>query len=220
MKSYELLIFDWDGTLIDSTDKIITCMQSAFVSSGLTPPPYADVKNIIGLGLPEAICKLLPGIGNELALAVRESYSAHFSEADKTPCNFYTGVTEGLNALKNQGYTLAIATGKSRKGLDRVLSALGLDNFFHLTRCADETESKPSPLMLNEIISEARTTPANALMVGDTEYDLEMARHARVDSVAVSYGAHHIERLLKHHPKKSIDQFSQLIDFLQDNHTE
>lgn len=210
-----LMIFDWDGTLIDSTGKITRCMQLAIADTGLDERSDSEVKQIIGLGLPEAVRQLFPGIDQAAMDALRQSYSEHFIHADQTPCEFYPGVTEVLNHLREQGHQLCVATGKSRRGLNRVLANLGMEEFFDSSRCADETASKPNPRMLFELMEELRAPAHRSVMVGDTAFDLEMAKNAGIGSIAVSYGAHDRERLLEHEPHRYIDHFSELLDWLE-----
>lgn len=214
-----LFIFDWDGTLCDSTGKIVRSMQQAAKQLGLPVLDDAQVLNIIGLGLPEAVCQLYPAISSEQAESLRTAYSEHFLHHDQTPMPLFDGVEETLHQLRDDGYRLAIATGKSRRGLERVLNGLGLSGFFHGSRCADETTSKPDPHMLLELLSEFRYQAEDAVMVGDTEYDMEMAQRALVPSVAVSYGAHHIERLRPYHPRLCIDQFEQITALVASDRT-
>lgn len=209
-----LLIFDWDGTLLDSTGKIVRCMRKAISDVGLPQRSDDQLLNIIGLGLREAVGQLFGPIGKGDVSQLMESYSGYFIEADQVPCNFYPGVLESLIALKNDGHHLAVATGKSRRGLDRVLKNLRLDDFFDATRCADESKSKPHPLMLHQILDELSADPSDAVMVGDTEYDLNMAKNANISGIAVSYGAHERERLLRCEPLHTIDHFPQLLDWV------
>lgn len=207
-----LFIFDWDGTVSDSTEKIIACMHRASVDTSLPVLEDHEVKNIIGLGLPEAFKMLYPDASSDQYIALRNNYAKHFLIADQVPSAFYPKVMDTLNILRDQGHLLAVATGKSRRGLDRVLASLNLGDFFHGSRCADETASKPDPLMLNELLEEFNCSPEGAIMIGDTEYDMEMARNANVASVAVSYGAHHVDRLKPYTPIRCIDSFDQLLD--------
>lgn len=204
-------IFDWDGTLCDSTPKIVRSMQRASTKVGLPVLSDEEVLEIIGLGLPEAIAQLYPGVLTEQALALRVAYSECFLLDDATPSLLFDGVEETLHTLRDQGFPLSVATGKSRRGLNRVLEQMGMTGFFHASRCADETASKPDPRMLNELLSELRHHPEKALMVGDTEYDMAMAQNASVGRVAVSYGAHHIDRLKAYKPVLCIDQFNQIL---------
>lgn len=210
-----LFIFDWDGTLLDSTGKIVSCMQRAIDELGFDPRADLDVKGIIGLGLPEAIRQLYPDIQPPDLDAMRQSYSRHFIDADATPCTFYPGVETVLDTLKTQGHQMSVATGKSRRGLNRVLGNLGMTEFFDATRCADETASKPHPRMVQELVAELNADTRDSVVVGDTAFDLEMASNAGVDSIAVSYGAHHRERLLSCEPIMCIDHFSELLEWLQ-----
>lgn len=210
-----LLIFDWDGTLIDSADRIVTCMQRAATDEGLAMPGADAVRNIIGLGLPEAVEAIYPGLDAEHNARVRASYSRHFLAGDEPPSPLFAGVREGLQRLAERGYVLAVATGKSRRGLDRALDETGLGGLFSHSRCADETRSKPHPLMLQELLQEVGVSAAAALMVGDTEYDLEMALNAAMPAVGVSYGAHSVARLLRHQPLMVIDRFAALEQLLE-----
>lgn len=209
-----LFVFDWDGTLINSTDKIARCMQAAIESVDLPYRSHEQSRSIIGLGLPEAVRNLFPGIAADKVRQLCDSYRDQFIAADQVPCDFYPGVSEVLASLKSDGHILTVATGKSRSGLDRVLANLSMSTFFHATRCADETASKPDPLMLHELMQEMAVPAADTVMVGDTAFDLEMASNAGIRSIAVSYGAHPVERLLPHKPQRCIDRFSEILDWL------
>ncbi|MDP1519427.1 HAD-IA family hydrolase [Porticoccus litoralis] len=208
----KLLVFDWDGTLCDSLSRIVTCICLAAEETGLPAPHHDAARDIVGLGLVDALETLFPGIDREHILTMRDSYSRHFAEQDREPSPFFDGVMETLELLLEQGYVLTVATGKSRRGLDRVLKARGLNDFFHGSRCADETAGKPDPKMLLELMSEFQTPPEQTIMVGDTEFDLAMAVSAGVPRIAVSYGAHHPDRLQKYQPLACIDQFSLIDD--------
>ena len=210
-----LLIFDWDGTLLDSTGKIVSCMQSSIAELDLDFRSAGQVREIIGLGLPEAIHQLYPEIDEITLGELSRLYSLHFIAADQVPCAFYEGVMETLRVLKANGHQCAVATGKSRKGLDRVLDNLSLQTFFDASRCADETRSKPHPLMLEELLQELGVGVEGAIMIGDTEFDLAMAGNVGMASIAVSYGAHGRERLLKHNPRYCIDHFPDLLPCIQ-----
>lgn len=212
---YDLLIFDWDGTIIDSEACIIGSMQSAALDLCINVPEDAAVRNIIGLGLPEAIHSLFPDQDGAFVVAMRERYVQHFLSADPARSSLFPGVRETLKSLHGEGYRLAVATGKSRRGLDRALSETGLDTLFEITKCADETTSKPDPHMLEEILLLTEVDPRRALMIGDTEYDLEMGQRAGLDTVAVSYGAHHIDRLSRWNPVLEVHQFMELGSWLR-----
>jgi phosphoglycolate phosphatase len=207
-------IFDWDGTLCNSTPKIVRCMQVAAVKAGLRELSDAEVLNIIGLGLPEAIHTLYPDITEIQKQVLRESYSQFFVADEVNPAPLFDGVEETLNRLRDDGFHLAIATGKSRNGLERVLKSMGLNGFFHASRCADETASKPHPKMLFELLDELSYAPEAAFMIGDTEYDMDMAKRAAVPRIAVSYGAHHIDRLKRFEPALCVDRFPQILSIL------
>lgn len=203
-------MFDWDGTLIDSSEKIILSMQRAADTSGLPVLSDRQVKSIIGLGLPEAIHTLYPEVDLASREQFREHYAQHYLEADQIPCEFFSGVMETLEHFKSEGHELVVATGKSRRGLDRILTNMGLRDFFHGSRCSDETQSKPHPKMLQELLQEFSRQPREAIMVGDTTFDMEMARRAEVPRIAVSYGVHSVDELKKFDPKAVIDKFSDL----------
>lgn len=209
-----LVIFDWDGTLIDSAGKIVGCMRQAAVDAGVLPVDEAGIRDIIGLGLDEALLRLYPDQPDAVREAIRQHYSTRFVAADQTPCDFFPGVRAVLDSLRQSELALAVATGKSRRGLNRVLGNLGMTEFFHGSRCADETASKPDPLMLRELCEEFGVAPKDAILVGDTEYDLEMARHIAMPSVGVSYGVHGPERLQRWQPLAILDEFSGLLPLL------
>lgn len=206
-------IFDWDGTISDSASKIVSCMQQAAKEVGLEVRGDEAIRNIIGLGLPEAIHALYPDHSEQQRQALRDGYADYFVRNDITPSPFFPGVMDTLTALKEQGYILAVATGKSRKGLDRVLQNLEMQDFFHGSRCADETASKPHPLMLHELLSEFDVSADQAVMVGDTEYDMAMAAELGMPRIAVSYGAHHIDRLKAYSPGMCVDEFNQILQW-------
>jgi len=212
-----LIIFDWDGTLINSADKIISCMQAAAADAGLEPVSDDAVKNIIGLGLPEAIRTLYPGATDALVQQVRDRYAHYFVEADQVPCAMFPGVKATLETLRSEGHLLAVATGKSRKGLNRVFSNIDFSHYFHSSRCADETASKPAPRMIHELLDELQAEPMDAVMVGDTEYDMAMAVNAGIRCIGVSYGAHHVERLKPYGPLACLDRFPDLLEVLPSN---
>lgn len=206
-----LLIFDWDGTLSDSTGIITRAMQRAADDLGWPVPEPEAVHNIIGLGLPEALSKLYPGRHDADYSALKARYRSHYLAEDQAaPARFFPQVMETLTQLRDQGHQLAVATGKSRQGLDRVFETMALRGFFNASRCADETASKPHPLMLRELLEELDGKPESAAMVGDTEYDMAMARSAGMARIAVSYGAHAIERLHPYEPALCLDQFGDI----------
>lgn len=214
--SYQLLIFDWDGTLIDSTGRIISSFKGGARELGLRIPPDEDVRNIIGLGLKEAIEQVMPELNSTQVDALAQAYSRHYLEVDETPTALFHAVAEGLEHLRARGFRLAVATGKSRRGLDRVMQETGLGHLFEVTRCADETRSKPHPRMLEEILAHTKVSVDSALMIGDTDYDLNMATNAGMDALAVTYGAHELSRLEQAQPTHRVDSFVDFIDWIQD----
>ena len=209
-----LIIFDWDGTLIDSADKIVGAMQSAAAKCDLPHPEADAVRNIIGLGLREGVRLIFPRMTESEEDRAIAAYSEAFVTADAKPCQFFPYVDEVLAELRAAGHQLAVATGKSRRGLNRVFGNLAMHDQFIASRCADETASKPDPLMLQQLLAETGIVPEDAVMVGDTEYDLEMASRAGIASVGVSYGAHAPERLQKWSPLAILDCFSELPEII------
>lgn len=195
-----LLIFDWDGTLMDSERQIVLCMQRAAASLELVVPTDSAVRAIIGLGLPEAILALFPQHEKPLRDAIKNAYAAQFVAEAAGRSELFSGARELLLQLRQQGYLLAVATGKSRAGLNRVLAQVGWQRFFDATRCADETVSKPHPAMLHAILAELAVPAADAIMIGDTSFDVEMAARAPMRSIGVDYGAHERAALLPHRP--------------------
>ncbi|WP_455198432.1 HAD-IA family hydrolase [Kaarinaea lacus] len=197
-KTFELLVFDWDGTLMDSEAHIVASMHNAVSDVGLPPLSDGSVSNVIGLGLKEAIETILPGIDEDTYRSVFDRYRYHFLADD--PTSPFEGAEAVLSELNEAGYLLAVATGKGRPGLERVLEMTGFGQYFVETRCADETRSKPHPQMLHEIMDVLGVTPDKTLMIGDTEYDLQMAHSAGVAPLAVDYGVHDRERLMGCNP--------------------
>lgn len=213
-RQYDLIVFDWDGTLMDSEAKIVRCMQAAAADVGIADPGADAIRNIIGLGLGEAMQSLFPA---ELAAGharLVERYRVHFLELDSTDMPLFPGVAEDLARLNDQGYLLAIATGKARRGLNRVLDETGMRHLFASSRCADEAFSKPHPKMLEDILDETGIEAGRALMVGDTVYDMQMARNAQVAGLAVSYGVHARERLLECGALACLDSFPDVCEWV------
>ncbi len=211
---YKLLIFDWDGTLADSIGRIVTAMHIAAQRAGRPERNDEAVKGIIGLGLPEAILTLYPDMTPEQVVSFRQHYADVYIAMDAQPSPLFAGVKDSLEAFRAEGYRLAVATGKARRGLDRVLKANGWEDFFDITRAADESASKPDPLMLNQILARCDVRPEHALMVGDASFDLLMARNAGIDSVAVGYGAQSMQSLLAYEPRLAIERFTELRTWL------
>lgn len=200
MPDRRLFIFDWDGTLMDSERQIVHCMQAAAEDLNVVIPAYEAVRGIIGLGLPEAIHRLFPREDAERRETIRQAYARHFLGGTGGGSDLFPHARELLEDLRGAGHLLAIATGKSRLGLDRVLGYTGLAAAFHATRCADETASKPDPLMLHELLQELGQPVETAVMIGDTTFDLEMAARAGMRSVGLAHGVHAEEELARHAP--------------------
>jgi len=191
---YELIIFDWDGTLIDSESSIVACMQRVIEELQLAAHSEQALKHIIGLGMRQAVLSLYPNFSDPEIDQFTATYRRHFFSQQQSPP--FPGVEQLLQSLQQAGYALAVATGKGRHGLDLALDNLGFDDYFTATRCADETRSKPHPQMLNEILTQVSLSPEQALMIGDTSYDLDMAHALGMDAVAVCNGVHERDILM------------------------
>ncbi|MDF0732581.1 HAD family hydrolase [Pseudomonas entomophila] len=213
-KPYELLIFDWDGTLADSIGRIVQAMNASAERAGEVSSDEEAIKGIIGLALSEAIATLYPHLDAHQVEIFRQHYADVYMALDQQPSPLFDGVVESLEAFRAEGYRLAVATGKARRGLDRVLKANGWEGYFDITRAADETRGKPHPLMLEEILAHCQVEPSQALMVGDSAFDLQMASNAGMHSVAVGYGAMSLGALSEFGPQVCIDHFSQLREWL------
>jgi phosphoglycolate phosphatase len=211
---FDLVVFDWDGTLMDSQARIVACIQAAFQDAGRTPPSREAASDIIGLGLDDAMARLWPGSDAHQRAVVAGHYRRHFLVTNETPSELFPGARAMLERLAAEGYLLAVATGKSRVGLDRSLGETGLRDLFHATRCADETFSKPHPQMLLELMDELGVSAHRTLMVGDTEYDLQMAANARAQALAVCHGVHDAERLLSLGPLGCLESLAEIPDWL------
>ena len=188
-RSFDLIAFDWDGTLFDSTKIIVRCIQAAVKDVGGTVPSDKDAAYVIGLGLMQALAHAAPDVPIDKYPALNERYRHHY-QSHQDDLSLFDGVLPMLDALKAKGYLLAVATGKSRRGLDETLESVELRGIFDGSRTADETAGKPHPLMLNELMREFDVSADRLLMVGDTTHDLQMAMNAACPSVGVSYGAH------------------------------
>lgn len=210
----ELIVFDWDGTLMDSEGRIVASMQAAFLELGREPPAASAVRDVIGLGLDMAM-RRLPGVAPDEPLdALITHYRQHYLSANRTPTPLFDGAAELIEALHTRGRLLAVATGKSRAGLNQALDQCRLRHRFHATRTAEETFSKPNPAMLFELMDELGVSADATLMVGDTEYDLQMASNAKVRALAVGYGTQPTERLLAHAPLACAPSVAVLTDWL------
>lgn len=216
-RRYTMIVFDWDGTLMDSAAKIVNCFRCAARDVGRPPPTPEDVRGIIGLGLGEALAQLFPETGAVERRRLTEAYRDHFLERDDTSTALFPGVAEGLATLKGEDFVLAIATGKARRGLDRVLDETDVRHLFSASRCVDEAVSKPHPQMLLDILDQTGLDARDALMVGDTTFDLQMAAAADMDALAVSYGAHPTAPLLAEGPRGCLDDFNEVVRWIRES---
>lgn len=214
MQDYKLVIFDWDGTLMDSVDRIVSSMQSAAQTVGLVSPLDHDVKQIIGLSLTTALETLFTSITVEQIEAMLVQYKYEYLEGDNTPTPLFANAINLLTQLKQRNKLLAVATGKGREGLNRVLNVSETSAFFNTTRCAGEMPSKPDPTMLNSILEELKIAPHEAIMIGDTSHDLKMAQNAGVDSIGVTFGVHDHDVLSRYKPKVIVDSLAELHQLL------
>lgn len=212
-RRFELLVFDWDGTLMDSAGAIVGALQSACADLDLPVPSDEQARYIIGLGLGDAMSHILPDIDPDDYPRIVERYRFHYLQRDADTALF-PGAAELVAGLNEAGFLLAVATGKGRRGLERVLESTGLKALFHASRCADEGHSKPDPGMLGALLRELAVTSDRALMIGDTTHDMEMARAAGVARVAVAYGAHPRDALLSYEPVTCVDDVTQLRQWL------
>ena len=208
-KHFDLLIFDWDGTLMDSAGVIVDSIQRACEDIGLPTPGERASRQIIGLGLIQALQTLLPDLPADAYPRLVERYRHHYLGRD-TQIPLFEGVDTGISQLHESGFQLAVATGKSRLGLSRALETSGLEARFAATRCADQTHSKPHPAMVLELIDELNADPARTLVIGDTSHDLLMASNAGVASLGVTYGAHEPDDLRPHAPLALMDSFAEV----------
>jgi phosphoglycolate phosphatase len=212
-KKYELLIFDWDGTLMNSAGHIVDSIQKACADLGIPVPSDRECRQIIGLGLTQALQTLLPNLAEEDYPRLVERYRHHYLGRD-AEIPLFEGVYEGLRELHQAGFVLAVATGKSMIGLQRAMEYHDLGEFFSSTRCADQTHSKPHPAMVLEILDELMMQPSQAIVIGDTSHDMLMAQNAGVDRLAVSYGAHEHDDLLAHDPVALLHSFEEVHQWL------
>ena len=215
-KRFDLIVFDWDGTLMDSAATIASSVQAAARDLGLEPPSDERARHIIGLGLEDALRHAMPNLPGERYGELSDRYRHHYLSRDHELVLF-AGVEALLEELLGAGHLLAVATGKSRLGLNRALEVSGLGPRFHATRCADECFSKPHPQMLEELMEEFGTVPEATLMIGDTSHDVQMAHNAGVPAVAVSYGAHPRSGLDALSPLQCLDSVPELAAWLKQN---
>jgi phosphoglycolate phosphatase len=215
-RRFPLLVFDWDGTLMDSPKTIVLSIQNACRDLGLPVPDDARASHVIGLGLHEALQYAVPGLPVSVYGKMVERYRYHYLAQDAA-IPLYPGTEAMLTRLKGAGHTLAVATGKSTAGLERVLAVTGLGEYFAAYRCADRTASKPAPDMLHELMEELDWSREETLMIGDTSHDLRMALHAGVAAVGVTHGAHPAGELRALSPLACVDSTQELDQWLLQN---
>jgi phosphoglycolate phosphatase len=215
-RNFDLIVFDWDGTLFDSTMLIVRCIQSACRDINVTVPSDEAAAYVIGLGLHDALQHAVPGLPPERYPELGQRYRQHYM-ASQDDLVLFPGTLEMLQALKERQHLLAVATGKNRRGLNDALAHSQLQGMFDATRTADETASKPHPLMLQELMAELGATPERTLMIGDTTHDLQLASNAGTPRVAVSYGAHDVAAFAAHGPLFIAQQTRELHDWLMLN---
>lgn len=215
-RHYDLIAFDWDGTLYDSTAFITRAIQSACRDVGLPVPSTQRASYVIGLGLQDALMHAAPELPAHRYPELARAYQRHY-RAGRDELLLFDGVLPMLRALKERNHCVCVATGKSRRGLDETLAAVELAGLFDGTRTADETAPKPDPTMLVELMTEFGTTPQRTLMIGDTTHDLQMARNASTPSVAVSFGAHEPEAFAEFGPLAVVHSTDELQRWLADN---
>ncbi len=215
-KRYDLIVFDWDGTVMDSTEVIAGSIQAACRDLGLQVPDDQTARHVIGLGLDQALRHAVPELTEAMRPKLVERYRHHFLAQDQA-IPLFEGARETIVELHEAGYRLGVATGKSSNGLERALEATGLKEYFHATRTADRTLSKPDPAMLLELMDELGASSGRTLMVGDTTHDVQMAQNASVDAVAIGHGAHPPEQLLELKPLALVDDFAELNTWFKQN---
>ncbi|MCR4297314.1 MAG: HAD-IA family hydrolase [Gallionella sp.] len=215
-KRYDLIVFDWDGTVMDSTAVIAGSIQAACRDLGLPIPGDEAARHVIGLGLIQALRYAVPDAPESMYEPLVARYRHHFLAQDQA-IPLFDGARETIAELHGAGYWLGVATGKSRVGLDRALESTGMKQYFHATRTADQTFSKPDPAMLFELMDELAVSAERALMIGDTTHDVRMAQNAGVDAVAVGHGAHSPEQLQELNPLALVKDFTELSAWLRAN---
>jgi phosphoglycolate phosphatase len=215
-KQFDLIVWDWDGTLADSTGMIARALVKAAEQVGLPAIALEEARHVIGLGLRESIQTLFGNISDEQSQALAKQYTLNYYAAEHA-IPLYDGASKLIAELTKRGYKQAIATGMGRRGLNLALEHSALAKYFQATRTVDECFSKPHPQMLNELMEFLVTTPARTLMIGDSSYDLQMAQNAGIESLAVTFGAHTRQQLLKLHPKAIFNTFGELSDWLLQN---
>lgn len=215
-RNYRGVIFDWDGTLMNSEARIVAAIQYAAAQNNLPVLSDHDSKQIIGLSLQNAVAHLYPSIADDVIAiqTVSEAYTEHFLHQSQVPMTPFPFAGELLEALLDEGYKLAVATGKSRRGLDEVLKLTGFGRFFDITRTPVESASKPNPLMLEQIMTHWNWSVEQVVMVGDTTFDMEMAANIGMDRIALHHGVHHPAQLAAFNPVAALEDLGALRHYL------
>jgi phosphoglycolate phosphatase len=208
---FDLLIFDWDGTLVDSIDWIVDCIQDAARRYDCPIPANQAAKDIIGLSIEKAILQLFPEVDSATQKLLANHYGQRFFAKPITPDDLFPGVAEMLQHFKRSGYRLAVATGKKAAGLTQAIEGTGLSELFCTTRSADQTASKPHPLMLDEIVAQLGVSKSRAVMIGDSIHDLQMAQNAGIAAIGVTCGAHDAATLQRHQPLHCFSNTTELL---------
>jgi phosphoglycolate phosphatase len=211
---FDLIIFDWDGTLINSIDWIVSCLQKSAEHCNCIIPDQQAAKNVIGLSIKKAIQALFPGSDDEMHDQLVACYSREYLSRQIHRDDLFSGVYDMLAQLKQAGYQLAVATGKNRAGLQKALQSTGTEELFCITRCADEAASKPNPKMLRDIMLYTNAANERTLMVGDSIHDLQMALNAQISAIAVSCGAHSEQLLQQYNPLVCLQQPTELLKII------
>jgi phosphoglycolate phosphatase len=211
---FDLIIFDWDGTLINSIDWITHCLQNAAAQCDCPIPEPQAAKDVIGLSIKKAMHALFPEADEQTQEQLLACYSQKYISKQINRDDLFPGVYQMLVQLKETGYQLAVATGKTRAGLQHALQATETEDLFCITRCADETASKPDPRMLREIINHINAANERTLMVGDSAHDLQMALNAHISAIAVSCGAHTEAFLQQYNPLLCLQQPAELLNII------
>ena len=212
-RRFRAIVFDWDGTLVDSTALIAGALRNACAAIGCPVPSETDARFVIGLGLADALAHVAPGLDAHEQRALLGHYRTHYLDGEAA-IPLFDGAYAMLEELDAAGYLLGVATGKTRVGLDRALAAQGLAGRFHATRCADEGFPKPHPDMLRVLMDRLAVQPGETLMIGDTTHDLDLARNAGAHAVAVAYGAHDVEGLRSRAPLALVHSLAELRQWL------
>jgi len=210
MNNYKLIVFDWDGTLMDSVDRIVSSMQAAAKFASLSIPSNEQAKQIIGLSMPKVVEELFPYRTQAQEKLLVEHYKHQYKELSIVPTPMFNNAIELLGKLRQHNKLLAVATGKGRAGLDRVMQETKTEHLFHASRCANDAISKPDPQMLFSLLDELNISSSEAIMIGDTSHDLQMAQSANIDSIGITHGVHDASTLSLYGPKAIVNSLVQL----------